>query len=107
MEKLPHTQDALLQRIKHVVYQSGVWTSSIKSQLARPSLHDFGWIKGPESSSWSLVWIIIPEVSKACRERIKYGCKGACTTYKCFKEISHVHPCASVNAISASQIDLN
>ena len=51
------------------VYQTGIWTTSTQEQQSVPSPHEFGWIK--ESNSWAPVWIIIPEVSRACSQLIK------------------------------------
>ena len=85
MEKLPPTQDALLQHARRAVYQAGIWTSSTNTQQALPSPRDYGWMKEPGTSTWVPVWMTIPEVSRACRELIKCCCKGACTTCKCTK----------------------
>ena len=85
MEKLPPTQDALLQHVRRAVYQAGIWTSSTNTQQALPSPRDYGWMKEPGTSTWVPVWMTIPEVSRACRELIKCCCKGACTTCKCTK----------------------
>ena len=85
MEKLPPTQDALLQHVRRAVYQAGIWTSSTNTQQALPSPRDDGWMKEPGTSTWVPVWMTIPEVSRACRELIKCCCKAACTTCKCTK----------------------
>ncbi|KAJ8359070.1 hypothetical protein SKAU_G00155950 [Synaphobranchus kaupii] len=69
MEKLPPTQDALLQHMKRAIYQAGVWATSTQIQQVIPSPQDYGWTK--ESGSWMPVWLTIPEVSRACRELIK------------------------------------
>ncbi|KAJ8353418.1 hypothetical protein SKAU_G00209850 [Synaphobranchus kaupii] len=81
MEKLPPTQDALLQHMKRAIYQAGVWATSTQIQQVIPSPQDYGWTK--ESGSWMPVWLTIPEVSRACRELIKCSCKGDCCTCKC------------------------
>ena len=61
MERLPPTQDALLQHIKRAVYQTGIWATSTQSHQLIPPPHNFGWTK--ESGSWVPVWLTIPEVS--------------------------------------------
>ena len=43
MESIPPTKDALLQHLKHVTYQAGIWTTSELTEQNRPS---------PESSGW-------------------------------------------------------
>ena len=83
MDKLPPTNDALLQHVRRAVYQAGIWTTSTQTQLAVPSPHDFGWTK--VSQSWVPVWLTIPEVCTACRELIKCSCKGDCSDCKCAK----------------------
>ena len=81
MEKLPPTQDALLQHVKRAVYQVGIWATSTQSHQVSPSPQNHGWVK--EEGSWVPVWLTIPEVSKACRELIRCTCKGDCRTCKC------------------------
>ncbi|XP_061894509.1 uncharacterized protein LOC133644183 [Entelurus aequoreus] len=82
MERLPPTQDALLQHVKRAVFQAGIWATSTDTQQVIPSPKDFGWTKD-ETGSWVPVWITIPEVSIACRELIKCSCKGDCSSCKC------------------------
>ncbi len=81
MDKLPPTQDALLQHVRRTVHQAGIWTSSTHTQQLIPSPQDYAWTK--ESGSWIPVWNTIPEVSRACRELIKCSCKKTCSTCKC------------------------
>ncbi|KAG5862867.1 hypothetical protein JTB14_035651 [Gonioctena quinquepunctata] len=75
MDKLPPTEDALLQHIRRAVYQAGIWTTNTQTQQVIPSLHDFAWNKVLES--WVPVWMTIPEVSRSC--------KGDCSNCKCGK----------------------
>lgn len=81
MERLPPTQDALLQHTRRAVYQAGVWTTSLETHQRVPSPQDYAWTK--ESGSWVPVWITAKEVSEACRELIKCSCKGDCSACKC------------------------
>lgn len=83
VERIPPTQNALLQHVKRAIYQAGIWTTSTLEQQVVPSPHEFGWSK--ESKSWIPVWITIPEVSKACSQLIKCSCKGDCSNCKCGK----------------------
>ena len=75
MERIPPTQNALLQHTKQAVYQAGIWTSSTQMQQIIPSPQDFAWTKVSSTQSWQPVWMTIPEVSKACSELIKCSCK--------------------------------
>lgn len=83
MDKLPPTEDALLQHIRRAVYQAGIWTTSTQTQQVIPSPQDFAWNK--VSEPWVPVWMTIPEVSRSCRELIKCFCKGDCKNCKCGK----------------------
>ena len=80
MDRMPPTQDALLQHSRRTIYQAGIWTISTQAQAAVPSPQEFAWIK--KSESWVSVWITLPE---ACSELIKCTCKGECLTCKCTK----------------------
>ena len=95
MEKLPPTQDALLQHIRRAVYQAGIWATSTQTQKVIPFPQDYGWTN--ESGSWVPVWSTIPEVSKACRELIKCSCKGDCSHCKCGKANLDCSPLCKCN----------
>ncbi|KAG5870817.1 hypothetical protein JTB14_023980 [Gonioctena quinquepunctata] len=45
MDKLPPTEDALLQHVRRAVYQAGIWTTSTQTQQVIPSPHTFAWNK--------------------------------------------------------------
>ena len=91
VDKIPPTQDALLQHTHQALYQAGIWTTCTQAQPTIPSPEQFGWTK--ESGHW--VPITIPEVSRACSELIKCSCKGTCTRCKCVKaNLSCSPPCA-------------
>ena len=83
VDRLPPTQDALLQHVRRSIHQAGVWTTSTSTQQTIPSPEGFSWTM--TSSSWIPVWMTIPEVSKACRELIKCCCKGNCSNCTCAK----------------------
>ncbi|KAG5889068.1 hypothetical protein JTB14_020419 [Gonioctena quinquepunctata] len=85
MDKLPPTEDALLQHIRRAVYQAGIWMTSTQTQQVIPSPHNFAWNKVLES--WVPVWMTIPEVSRSCRELIECSCKGAAATANVGKPI--------------------
>ncbi|CAB4034500.1 Hypothetical predicted protein [Paramuricea clavata] len=83
MDKLPPTQDALLQHVRRAVFQAGIWTVGDQPQPHVPSPGQFSWSE--DDGKWVPKWITILEVSKACSELIKCSCKGACTRCKCAK----------------------
>ena len=74
MERLPPTQDALLQHLKRVAYQAGIWCTSEQSEQHAPTPEGWGWTLD-EDSQWAPVWNTLPVVSKACSELVKCGCK--------------------------------
>lgn len=72
MERLPPTQNALLQHVNRCVYQASIWTESLKPVIAAPSPAGFGWSKS--DTGWHPIWTTIPAAA-ACKELIKCGCK--------------------------------
>ena len=74
MERLPPTQDALLQHVKRVAYQAGIWCTSEQSEQHTPP-EGWGWTLEEDSQSWVPVWNTLPMASKACSELVKCGCK--------------------------------
>ena len=63
VERMPPTQDALLQHCKRSVYQTGISMTSIEVQQMLASPVDYSWTK--ISNFWAPVRITIPKVSKA------------------------------------------
>ena len=75
MERLPPTQNALLQHSKRVAYQAGIWCTSEQSEQNAPTPEGWGWTCDESSQSWTPVWNTIPVASKACSELVKCSCK--------------------------------
>ena len=75
MESIPPTQDALLQHIRRVTYQAGIWSTCDKSEQKLPSPEGWGWTFNREAQVWTPIWITRPIASKACSELIRCGCK--------------------------------
>ena len=73
MERMPPTQNALLQHTKRAFYQASIWVSSTKVQQMIPSPSDYGW--GQVDNVWSPLWLTVPELSKACQDLIKCTCR--------------------------------
>ncbi|KAG0720345.1 hypothetical protein GWK47_006835 [Chionoecetes opilio] len=73
MERLPPTQNALLQHVNRWVYQASIWTESLKPVIAAPSPDGFGWSKS--DTGWHPIWTTLPAAAVASRELIKCGCK--------------------------------
>ncbi|KAK5916101.1 hypothetical protein CesoFtcFv8_001633 [Champsocephalus esox] len=77
MEHIPPTQDSLLQHLKRVAYQSGIWATSELTQQRTPSPEGYGWTLDRDSLVWLPVWSTLPMASAACTELVKCGCKSA------------------------------
>ena len=75
MEKLPPTQHALLQHVKQVAYQAGIWCTSEQSEQHAPAAEGWGWTLDKENQLWIPVWNTLPLASKACSELVKRNCK--------------------------------
>ena len=68
MERLPPTQNALLQHVNRCVYQASIWTENPKPVIAAPSPDGFGWYKS--DSGWHPIWTTVPAAAVACTEFI-------------------------------------
>ena len=73
MERLPPTQDALLQHTKRAAYQAGIWCTSDQIEQHVPSPEYWGWTLAEDT--WIPVWTTLPIAAKVCSELIKCGCK--------------------------------
>ena len=62
MERMPPTQNALLQHTKRAVYQAFIWVTSTQVQQMIPSPSDYGW--GQVDNVWSPLWLTVPEPVK-------------------------------------------
>ena len=62
MERMPPTQNALLQHTKRAVYQASIWVTSTEVQQMIPSPSDYGW--GQVDNVWSPLWLTVPEPVK-------------------------------------------
>ena len=74
LERLPPTQDSLLQYTKRVEYQAGIWCTSEHSKQRAPTPEGWGWTLNEEKQSWVPVWNTLLLVSKACSELVKFSC---------------------------------
>ena len=98
MERMPPTQNALLQNTKRAVYQASIWVTSTEAQQMIPSPVDYGW--GQVDNVWSPLWLTVPELSKACQDLIKCKCKGDCSNCKCGKANLKCSPLCNCNCNS-------
>ena len=86
IEGLPPTQAALIQHTKRVAYQAGhYWGQMMVAVLELLSPGDWGW-KKKDTGGWEVHWTTLPEVTQACQELIRCGCKKGCRGQcKCVK----------------------
>ena len=92
MERMPPTQNALLQNTKRAVYQASIWVTSTKAPQMIPSPVDYG--RGQVDNVWNPLWPTVPELSKACT------CKGDCSNCKCGKANLKCSPLCNCNCNS-------
>ena len=78
-----HTRCTASKHTGRALYLAEIWTRCTQAQPTVPSPEESGWTM--ESRHWVLVWITLPQVSKACIEPIKCSCKGNCTRCRCVK----------------------
>ena len=83
LENLPPTQDALLQHVKRVVYQAGIWISSRQAEPEILSPGQWGW--EDLDGQWQPLWMTLSEAAKACTELIKCACTKKCKICKYIK----------------------
>lgn len=85
LEKIPPTQEALLQHTKCSVYQGGhIWAQTLVMQPVLLSPSEWGWQR--DDKSWTPVWTTLPQMKDTCYELIHCSCKTACTgRCKCVK----------------------
>lgn len=78
-------QDALVQHVKRVILQAGIWSASRQAHVTIPSPEEFGW--SLHAGQWEPLWMTLPEAAKACTQLIKCGCKSerGCRICKCIK----------------------
>ena len=98
MERMPPTQNALLQNTKRAVYQASIWVTSTEAQQMIPSPVDYG--RGQADNVWNPLWPTVPELSKACQDLIKCTCKGDCSNCKCGKANLKCSPLCNCNCNS-------
>ena len=75
-EMIPPTQNALYHHCQRALYQASIWKSANVAEMKAPDPTKHGWRK--EGQRLLPVWISIPEVSIACQELLKCGCKRPC-----------------------------
>ena len=68
MERMPLTQNALLQHMKRAVYQASIWVTSTEVQEMIPSPSEYGWEQ--VDNVWSPLWLTVSELSKGCQDLI-------------------------------------
>ena len=83
LENFSPTQDALLQHVKRVVYQAGIWISSHQVEPEIPSLSQWGW--DDLDAQWKPLWMTLSEAAKACTELIHCVYLKKCKNCKCMK----------------------
>ena len=85
LEKLPPTQEALLQHTNRSVYQGKhIWAQTLVTQPVLPSPSEWGWQR--DNKPWTPKWTTLPQMKDTYYELIHCSCKTECTgRCKCVK----------------------
>ena len=88
MDCLPLTQAALVERTRRAAYQAGyVWAQMFTAVPKQPSPAEWRWLQ-TNDGRWDVKWSTLKEVSHACRELLRCGCKKGCRGQcKCVKAV--------------------
>lgn len=78
LEKLPPTQEALLQHTNRSVYQGKhIWAQTLVTQPVLPSPSEWGWQR--DDKSCTPMWTTLPQMKDTCYELIHCSFKTECT----------------------------
>jgi len=97
MEKLPSTQDALLQHIRRAVSDRNL--DNQYSNAADGAVSRELWLD-QRARVVGTNMVTLPEVSAACRELIRCNCKGDCSACKCGSANLDCSPLCRCNCIA-------
>ena len=82
-EKLPQTQDALVQHLKRCKHQLKVWSNATVASPILPSLEESGWELASDGTLAPIL-MTIEAVPAVCVELLTCGCKSKrCNTTRC------------------------
>lgn len=71
---IPPTHGALVQHVKQTGFQAGhIWGQSLVPSPSILNPQEWGWIS--DTDEWRLLWVTLPEITKACQELVKCGCR--------------------------------
>lgn len=94
-EKLPPTQDALVQHTHRAHYQTMVWRSALLPKPDLPAPTDHGWVE--DGDCLKPVLTTLTAVPEACVELVTCRCKKKCGSASCScrkKKLPCTHACA-------------
>lgn len=85
VDRIPPTRHALIQHVKRSAFIAGhIGGSSLTTSGTTEVPTDWGWVRA--EGRLTPFWTDLPEISKACKELIKCGCRKGCkTTCMCKK----------------------
>ena len=79
LEKIPPTQEALLQHTKRALHQAGyVWRQAREREQNIPDPSEWGWVLNDQTRVWNPRWTILEDVGKACSLLFHCSCEKAC-----------------------------
>ena len=83
IENLPPTSAALKQHVKRSTLQAMKWRASLNKCAEAKDPQEWGWKLKAGGTGFVPHWSDLPEVSKACGELLKCGCKINCSSGRC------------------------
>lgn len=72
-------QDILLQHVKRITCQRGVWNTILEANQQMPLPDIWGWTK--EGSSWKPQWMTLPEAARVSSRLVKCACRSTSSAY--------------------------
>ena len=89
LEKIPPTQDALIQHTKRAAFQGGhIWGQCLSKLPCLPDPSEWGWKKEKSDNQgdllmWEPLWTTLPQAEHSCQELTRCSCKKGCTQARC------------------------
>ena len=77
LDAIPPSRAALVEHTKRAAYQAGhCWGQALTPRPVLPSPEMWGWTLC--EGKWEPFWSALPDVTQACRELVRCGCKKGC-----------------------------
>ena len=81
-EKLPPTQDAVIQHAKRAHYQALIWHHALEAKPSLPTPKEYGWKEDDNGNLVPFLMTKLP-IPATCIALISCGCKTLCVSSNC------------------------